>query len=93
MGPPGAGRCYVFNGDYVDRGSWGLEVLLLLAAWKLAAPAGSVSMLRGNHESSTCTLIYGFRSELAAKYGVQACKVRGRGGGNGGGGEGGMAAC
>ena len=57
-------------GDFVDRGAWGLEVLLLLAALKLAAP-GRVTLLRGNHESSTCTQLYGFRTELARKYGPE----------------------
>ncbi len=54
----------------MDRGAWGLEVLLLLAALKLAAPA-RVTLLRGNHESSTCTQLYGFRTELARKYGPE----------------------
>jgi serine/threonine-protein phosphatase 5 len=67
-GPPGGARTYVFNGDFVDRGAWGLETLALLAAWKLALPA-HVHLLRGNHESATCTLLYGFKGELAAKYG------------------------
>lgn len=38
VGPPGEGRVYVFDGDLVDRGPWGLEVVLLLAAHKAAAP-------------------------------------------------------
>ena len=46
----------------------------MLAAWKLAAPR-AVTLLRGNHESATCTAMYGFRAELAAKYGaVRACR-------------------
>ena len=49
------------------RGAWGLEVLAVLAAWKLASP-GAVTLLRGNHESATCTAMYGFRAELVAKY-------------------------
>ena len=54
-------------GDFVDRGAWGLEVLLLLVAWPLALPQ-SVTLLRGNHEGSTCTAAYGFKRELQAKY-------------------------
>ncbi|KAL0396273.1 UNVERIFIED_CONTAM: Serine/threonine-protein phosphatase 7 [Sesamum calycinum] len=34
-GYPADDRFFVFNGDYVDRGAWGLEVFLLLLAWKV----------------------------------------------------------
>ena len=67
-GPPGDDTYYIFNGDFVDRGAWGLETLALLAAWKCAAPH-RVILLRGNHESATCTQAYGFKGELKAKYG------------------------
>jgi serine/threonine-protein phosphatase 5 len=78
MGTPSEPRKYVFNGDFVDRGAWGVETLALLCCWKLALP-GSVYMLRGNHETATCTLMYGFKGELVAKYGrgASAWKVRG----------------
>ncbi|OHT17546.1 hypothetical protein TRFO_02607 [Tritrichomonas foetus] len=36
FGNPSAKRPYLFNGDYVDRGSQGLEILLILFAWKIA---------------------------------------------------------
>lgn len=58
----------------MDRGSWGLEVLLLLGAWQLALPE-AVTLLRGNHESATCTAAYGFQGELIAKYGASAQQV------------------
>lgn len=38
----------------MDRGAWGVELLAVLAAWKLALPS-AVFLLRGNHESITCT--------------------------------------
>ena len=46
----------------------------MLAAWKLALPR-SVLLLRGNHESTTCTKMYGFHAELQAKYGVKPAQV------------------
>ncbi|CAN6476712.1 unnamed protein product [Victoria cruziana] len=73
-GPPSDDRCYVFNGDYVDRGAWGLEVFLLLLAWKILLPL-RVFLLRGNHESKYCTSVYGFEKEVMAKYGDQGKHV------------------
>lgn len=34
-GYPDDGRFFVFNGNYVDRGSWSLETFVLLLAWKV----------------------------------------------------------
>ncbi|KAL7135292.1 hypothetical protein ABFS83_11G083900 [Erythranthe nasuta] len=67
-GYPDHNRFYVFNGDYVDRGAWGLEVFLLLLAWKVLMPQ-RVYLLRGNHESKYCTSVYGFEKEVLVKYG------------------------
>ncbi|KAL6776700.1 hypothetical protein ACKKBF_B30600 [Auxenochlorella protothecoides x Auxenochlorella symbiontica] len=67
-GYPSPTSLFIFNGDFVDRGSWGLETLLLLLAWKLAAPQ-HVHLLRGNHETALCTMVYGFKGELVAKLG------------------------
>ncbi len=38
LGYPDKKRVFVFNGDYVDRGSWGVELLTLLTCLKLACP-------------------------------------------------------
>ncbi|KAF5738079.1 serine/threonine-protein phosphatase 7 [Tripterygium wilfordii] len=67
-GFPDDNRFFVFNGDYVDRGAWGLETFLLLLAWKVFLPH-RVYLLRGNHESKYCTSVYGFEKEVLAKYG------------------------
>lgn len=67
-GFPADNRFFVFNGDYVDRGAWGLETFLLLLAWKVFMPH-RVYLLRGNHESKYCTSVYGFEQEVLTKYG------------------------
>ncbi|CAE7946652.1 ppt1, partial [Symbiodinium sp. KB8] len=50
-GPKGAVR-FLFNGDFVDRGTWGPEVLLLLYALKIKFPT-AVFLNRGNHEDQS----------------------------------------
>lgn len=35
-GFPCENRFFVFNGDYVDRGAWGLETFVVLLAWKVS---------------------------------------------------------
>ncbi|KAM3699463.1 hypothetical protein ACJW31_05G027700 [Castanea mollissima] len=84
-GFPSENQFYVFNGNYVDRGAWGLEVFLLLLAWKVLMPH-RVYLLRGNHESKECTLAYGFEKEVKTKFGDQdpsqrqgICKNRAQG--------------
>lgn len=66
-GVPSPENPYLFNGDFVDRGSFSLETVLTLLAWKLAAPA-ALFMLRGNHESKNMNEIYGFAGEVRHKY-------------------------
>ncbi|BFG32857.1 hypothetical protein CerSpe_191310 [Prunus speciosa] len=67
-GFPSENRFFIFNGDYVDRGAWGLESFLILLAWKVLMPK-RVYLLRGNHESKYCTSVYGFEKEVLTKYG------------------------
>jgi len=59
----------VFNGDFVDRGKRGLEVLLLLLSLYLAFP-NAVFLNRGNHEDSVMNARYGFIREVESKYPV-----------------------
>eukprot|EP00656_Telonema_subtile_P053748 TRINITY_DN7854_c0_g1_i1.p1 TRINITY_DN7854_c0_g1~~TRINITY_DN7854_c0_g1_i1.p1 ORF type:complete len:415 (+),score=105.94 TRINITY_DN7854_c0_g1_i1:40-1284(+) len=66
-GEPSATNRYLFDGDFVDRGKYGAEVFLTLAAWKILYP-DYVHLLRGNHEVSTINEYYGFEEELRLKY-------------------------
>eukprot|EP00887_Chlorella_sp_A99_P002192 scaffold21.g2192.t1 len=68
VGHPSEELVAVFDGDFVDRGAWSLELLLALAAWKVAVPRRCI-LLRGNHESTYCSVVYGFQAEVQAKYG------------------------
>lgn len=61
---------YLFLGDYVDRGSYSLEVLLLLYAMKINHPE-TFTMLRGNHESKQMTQHFTFKSECLVKYSME----------------------
>lgn len=61
-------KMFVFNGDFVDCGVWGVEVLLLLLARKAFA-SERVILFRGNYEMEFCMECYGFECELSVKYG------------------------
>lgn len=61
-------KYWVFLGDYVDRGSYGVEVLYTLMRLKLANQ-DQVLMARGNHEDFKMTATYGFLREGQMKYG------------------------
>ncbi|KAL3353079.1 hypothetical protein AABB24_020857 [Solanum stoloniferum] len=74
VGFPSKDQYVVFNGDYVDKGAWGLETFFLLLAWKVLMP-GRVFLLRGNHESKYCTAIYGVQKEVTTKYGDEGKHV------------------
>lgn len=66
-GFPSPTNPYLFNGDFVDRGSFSLEVILTLLSIKLALPTG-LYLLRGNHETKNMNKIYGFEGEVKYKY-------------------------
>ena len=58
---------YLFLGDYVDRGNYSIENLILLMAIKLNFK-NSVLMLRGNHECRQMTSFFNFKLECEVKY-------------------------
>nr|XP_027201331.1 serine/threonine-protein phosphatase 5-like [Dermatophagoides pteronyssinus] len=66
FGLPSASNVFVFNGDFVDRGSFSLECVVLLFYMKLIWP-DFIFLTRGNHESRELTQFYGFRNETIHK--------------------------
>ena len=66
-GLPSPSNPYLFNGDFVDRGSFSFETVFILLALKLACPDG-LYLLRGNHETRNMNRIYGFEGEIKFKY-------------------------
>ncbi|XP_047246719.1 serine/threonine-protein phosphatase 5 isoform X2 [Girardinichthys multiradiatus] len=69
-GLPAESNPYLFNGDFVDRGSFSVEVILTLFGFKLLYP-DHFYLLRGNHETDNMNQMYGFEGEVKAKYTAQ----------------------
>lgn len=70
FGYPSEDNPYLFNGDFVDRGSFSLEVVLLLFAFKALYPQ-HLHLTRGNHETLNMNKVYGFEGEVKHKYNLQ----------------------
>lgn len=68
-GYPSEKNPYLFNGDFVDRGSFSVEVMITLFAWKIYNP-NCIHLNRGNHEGRNLNKLYGFEGEVKAKYDV-----------------------
>mmetsp|Transcript_10910 Transcript_10910/g.19271 ORF Transcript_10910/g.19271 Transcript_10910/m.19271 type:complete len:1080 (+) Transcript_10910:403-3642(+) len=73
-GVPSEKNWYLFNGDFVDRGSKGCEVFACMIAFKILYPK-SVFLNRGNHEARAQNAWMGFEEELLTKYGHDASAV------------------
>ncbi|KAK1770652.1 Serine/threonine-protein phosphatase T [Phialemonium atrogriseum] len=73
-GKPSDSHYYLFNGDFVDRGSWSTEIALLLYANKWLRPK-AFFINRGNHETDDMNRVYGFEGECKAKYNERIFKL------------------
>ena len=73
-GFPSESHYYLFNGDFVDRGSWSTEIALLLYAYKWLRP-NAFFINRGNHETDDMNRVYGFEGECRAKYNERVFKL------------------
>lgn len=73
-GSPTSKHYYLFNGDFVDRGSWSTEIALLLYAYKWLRPS-QFFINRGNHETDDMNRQYGFEGECKAKYNERTFKL------------------
>ena len=73
-GFPDDSHYYLFNGDFVDRGSWSTEIALLLYAYKWLRP-DRFFLNRGNHETDDMNRVYGFEGECKAKYNEKTFKL------------------
>jgi serine/threonine-protein phosphatase 5 len=66
-GLPSEKNPYLFNGDFVDRGSFSVETIFTLFGFKLLYP-NHFYLSRGNHESDVMNKMYGFEGEVKSKY-------------------------
>lgn len=73
-GLPSSTNAYLFNGDFVDRGSWSCEIIISMLALKVLYPRHFL-MTRGNHETINMNNMYGFKGEVQHKYNAKVFEL------------------
>ncbi|KAJ1565972.1 Serine/threonine-protein phosphatase 5 [Nowakowskiella sp. JEL0078] len=73
-GYPSSENKYLFNGDFVDRGSFSVECMLTLLVYKIWNPE-CIYLTRGNHETDDMNRVYGFEGEVTNKYSKDMFKL------------------
>ncbi|KAF6772989.1 hypothetical protein AHF37_08204 [Paragonimus kellicotti] len=73
-GLPSKENPYLFNGDFVDRGSFSVECIFTLFGFKLLYP-DHFYLSRGNHESENMNRLYGFEGEVKSKYSMEMVDI------------------
>eukprot|EP00917_Polyrhabdina_sp_WS-2016_P024519 GHVP01053070.1.p1 GENE.GHVP01053070.1~~GHVP01053070.1.p1 ORF type:complete len:559 (+),score=85.78 GHVP01053070.1:880-2556(+) len=73
-GNPGPDNPYLFNGDFVDRGTFSIEVMVTFLLAKLLWPS-HVHLTRGNHETYAMNSVHGFQQECQEKYDQKVYQV------------------
>ena len=58
---------YLFLGDFVDRGIFAIEVMVLILCLKICHQS-TITLIRGNHECRQMTISFNFREECLAKF-------------------------
>lgn len=67
-GLPSVDNRFIFNGDFVDRGEKGLEIVCILFLMFVVFGPEVVCLNRGNHEDLPVCRVYGFEQEVKEKY-------------------------
>lgn len=85
-GVPSPANRYLMNGDFVDRGQYGCEIIYTIMAWCLVYPGtldgnkligGACMLNRGNHETHAQNMAGGFMREVIDKYSLDGLPVSG----------------